>query len=113
MKVKVHIGKNEYSYLTDLLKTYADIVETSEDYPLKRATFKGAGHAIANIIDILDFSLLDNLTLEDCILLGDIYASNYKHAAIGSSARIYWLGAYDEILRLIEKYFDIKLRRDI
>lgn len=109
MRTKKYIGEKEYTYLRHLLKTYGDIVETGNGFPLVQATFKGAGYAISNIVGMLDF---DHLTLEDLIMLGDQYALNYRHARSKPSA-IYWEGAYDEILKLIEKYFDIKLRRDI
>lgn len=112
MKTRKYIGKKEYAYLTHLLKTYANIVETSNGFPLVQETFKGVGYAIANIIDMLDYDSSNHLTLTDLIMRGDQYALNYRSARSKSSA-IYWEAAYDEILILIEKYFNIKLRRDI
>lgn len=112
MGTKKHIGEKEYKYLTGLLKTYANIVEDSDDFPLVKETFKGAGHAISNIVDMLDYTLFDYLTLEHLIRLGDIYINNYRRLTRLPS-RTYWKGAYDEIVDLIEYYFNIKLRRDI
>lgn len=112
MKTRKYIGKKEYRYLTNLQKTYASIVETTAEFPLVRNTFKGAGYAIGNIISLLDYDLLDYLSLKDIIMQGDLYASNYRHA-VTLENRVYWKGSYDEILEIIEKYFDIKLRRDI
>lgn len=112
MEVKKHIGEKEYEYLTGLLKTYAHIVEISEDSPLVKEMFKGAEHAISNIVDMLDYTLIDYLTLEHLIRLGDIYLNNYRHVTRLPS-RTYWKGAYDEIVDLIKYFFDIELRRDI
>lgn len=112
MVAKKHIGEKEYEYLTGLLKTYAHIVEESDDFPLVKETFKGAGHAISNIVDMLDYTLIDYLTLEHLIRLGDIYINNYRRLTRLPS-RTYWKGAYDEIVDLIEYCFNIKLRRDI
>lgn len=112
MRTKKYIGEKEYEYLTGLLKTYANIVEVSDDFPLVQETFKGAGHAISNIVDMLELTLIDYLTLEHFIRLGDIYANNYRHVT-KLSARTYWKGAYDEIVDLIKYFFDIELRRDI
>lgn len=112
METKKYIGEKEYEYLTDLLKTYANIVEDSDDFPLVKETFKGAGHAISNIVDMLDYTLIDYLTLEHLIRLGDIYLNNYRRLTRLPS-RTYWKGAYDEIVDLIEYCFNIKLRRDI
>lgn len=112
MRAKKYIGEKEYKYLTDLLKTYANIVEKSDDFPLVKETFKGAGHAISNIVDMPDFTLIDYLTLEQFIMLGDIYLNNYRRVK-GAPSRAYWKGAYDEIVDLIKYFFDIELRRDI
>lgn len=112
MRTKKHIGEKEYEYLTGLLKTYANIVEDSDEFPLVKETFKGAGHAISNIVDMLDFTLIDYLPLEQFIRLGDIYLNNYQHLKRLPS-RTYWKGAYDEIVDLIKYFFDIELRRDI
>lgn len=112
MATKKHIGEKEYEYLTGLLKTYANIVEDSDDFPLVKETFKGAKHAIGNIVDMLDLTLIDYLTLEHLIRLGDIYLNNYRRLT-RLPARTYWKGAYDEIVDLIEYCFNIKLRRDI
>lgn len=112
MRTKKYIGEKEYEYLTGLLKTYANIVETSDDFPLVKKTFKGAGHAISNIVDMLDLTLIDYLTLEHLIRLGDIYLNNYR-GTTSLISRTYWKGAYDEIVDLIEYFFDIELRRDI
>lgn len=78
MKAKKYIGEKVYEYLTGLLKTYANIVEDSDDFPLVKETFKGAGHAISNIVDMLDYTLINYLTLEHLIMLGDIYINNYR-----------------------------------
>ena len=112
MRTKKYIGEKEYEYLTGLLKTYATIVEESDDYPLVKETFKGAGHTISNIVDMLDYTLIDYLPLEQLIRLGDIYLNNYRHLK-RSPSRTYWKGAYDEIVDLIKYFFDIELRRDI
>jgi hypothetical protein len=112
MRTKKYIGEKEYEYLTGLLKTYANIVEDSDDFPLVKETFKGAGHAISNIVDMLDYTLIDYLTLEHIIRLGDIYLKNYRRLTRLPS-RTYWKGAYDEIVDLIKYFFDIELRRDI
>lgn len=112
MRTKKHIGEKEYVYLTGLLKKYANIVEDSDDFPLVKETFKGAKHAIGNIVDMLDFTLIDYLTLEQFIRLGDIYLNNYQRLTRLPS-RTYWKGAYDEIVNLIKYFFDIELRRDI
>lgn len=112
MEVKKHIGEKEYEYLTGLIKTYAHIVEISDDSPLVKEMFKGAGFAISNIVDMLDYTLIDYLTLEHLIRLGDICLNNYRRLTRLPS-RAYWKGAYDEIVDLIEYCFDIKLRRDI
>lgn len=112
MEAKKHIGTKDYKYLTGLLKTYAHIVETSDDFPLVKQTFKGAKHTIGNIVDMLDFTLIDYLTLEQFIKLGDIYLNNYRRVK-GVHSRAYWKGAYDEIVDLIKYFFDIELRRDI
>lgn len=110
MKTKKYIGKKEYVHLTDLLKTYAHIIEVSDESPLLRKSFQGSKLAIATIMLSLDLSY--TLTLEDCIIFGDMCISCYNQATT-SPDRIYWTSAYNEILTLIEKYFDIKLRRDI
>ena len=73
MRAKKYIGEKEYKYLTDLLKTYKNIVKTSDDFPLVQGTFKGAVHAIGSIVDMLDCTLSGYLTLEYLIRLGDIY----------------------------------------
>lgn len=112
MRTKKYIREKEYEYLTGLLKTYANIVADSEDFPLVKETFKGAGHAISNIVDMLDHTLIDYLTLEHLIRLGDIYLNNYRRLT-RLPTRTYWKGAYDEIVDLIEYCFNIKLRRDI
>lgn len=112
MRTKKHIREKEYEYLTGLLKTYANIVEDSDDFPLVKETFKGAKHTISNIVDMLDFTLIDYLTLEQFIRLGDIYLNNYRHQK-SLPSRTYWKGAYDEIVDLIKYFFDIELRRDI
>lgn len=112
METKKHIGEKEYNYLTGLLKTYANIVEESDDFPVVREMYKGAGHAISNIVDMLDFTLIDYLPLEQLIRLGDIYLNNYRRVKRAPS-RAYWKGAYNEIVDLIKHFFDIKLRRDI
>lgn len=112
MRTKKYIGKKEYEYLTGLLKTYANIVEESDDFPLVHEMYKGAGHAISNIIDMPDITLIDYLPLEQLIRLGDIYLNNYRRVK-GASSRAYWKGAYDEIVDLIKHFFDIELRRDI
>lgn len=112
MRTKKYIGEKEYEYLTGLLKKYANIVEKSDDFPLVKEMFKGAGHAISNIVDMLDFTLIDYLPLEQLIRLGDIYLNNYRRVTRLPS-RTYWKGAYDEIVDLIKYFFDIELRRDI
>ena len=112
MEAKKHIGKKEYEYLTSLLKTCANIAETSDDFPLTKETFKGAGRAISNIVDILDYTLTDYLPLEQIIRLGDIYLNNYR-LVTRLPSRTYWKGAYDAIVDLIKYFFDIELRRDI
>lgn len=112
MITRKYIRTKERAHLADLLKTYESIVETTAEYPLVKETFKGARHAISNIVDILDFTLNHYLFLDYLILLGDIYLDNYRHVTQLSS-RTYWKGAYDEILKMIEKYFYIKLRSDI
>lgn len=112
MEAKKHIGEKDYKYLTDLLKMYANIVEDSDDFPLVKEMFKGARHAISNIVDMLDYTLIDYLTLEQLIRLGDIYLKNYR-LVTRLSSRTYWKGAYDEIVDLIKYFFDIELRRDI
>lgn len=112
MRTKKYIGEKEYEYLTGLLKIYANIVEESDDFPLVKETFKGARHAISNIVDMLDITLIDYLTLEHLIRLDDIYLNNYRRVK-GAPSRAYWKGAYDEIVDLIEYCFNIKLRRDI
>ena len=112
MEAKKHIGIKEHLYLTQLLKTYEYIVETSDDFPLVKETFKGAKHAIGNIIDMLDFTLIDYLTLEQFIRLGDIYLNNYR-LVTRLISQTYWKGAYNEIVDLIKYFFDIELRRDI
>lgn len=112
MEAKKHIGTKDYEYLTGLIKTYANIVEDSDEFPLVKETFKGAGHAISNIVDMLDYTLIDYLTLEHLIRIGDIYLNNYR-CLTGLPSRTYWKGAYDEIVDLIEYCFNIKLRRDI
>lgn len=112
MRAKKYIGEKEYKYLTDLLKTHANIVEKSDDFPLVKAMFMGARHAIGSIVDMLDFTLIDYLSLEQLIRLGDIYLNNYQHLTRLPS-RTYWRGAYDEIVDLIKYFFDIELRRDI
>lgn len=112
MRTKKHIEEKEYEYLTGLLKTYANLVETSDDFPLVKEMFKGARHAISNIVDTLDFTLIDYLTIEQLIRLGDIYLNNYRHLT-SLPSRTYWKGAYDEIVDLIKYFFDIELRRDI
>ena len=112
MKTKKHIGIKEYEYLTGLLKTYKNIVEDSDDFPLVKEMYKGAGHAISNIVDMLDYTLIDYLPLEQFIRLGDIYLKNYLRVKRAPS-RAYWKGAYDEIVDLIKYFFDIELRWDI
>lgn len=112
MRTKKYIGEKEYEYLTGLLKKYANIVEKSDDFPLVKEMFKGAGHAISNIVDMLDFTLIDYLPLEQLIRLGDIYLNNYRRVTRLPS-QTYWKGAYDEIVDLIKYFFDIELRRDI
>ena len=112
MRTKKNIGEKEYEYLTGLLKTYAHIVEASDDFPLVKEMFKGEGHAISNIVDMLDYTSIDYLTLEHLIRLGDIYLNNYRRLTRLPS-RTYWKGAYDEIVDLIKYFFDIELRRDI
>ena len=112
MKTKKYIGKKEYGYLTHLSKTYASIVETSKGYSLLQNTFKGSRYAIHNILDKLYNDFSEYLTLEDLIMWGNSYVLNYRHAA-SLENRVYWEGAYDEILKLIEIFFDIKLRREI
>ena len=112
MRTKKYIGEKEYEYLTGLLKIYANIVEESDDFPLVHEMYKGAGHAISNIVDMLDFTLIDYLPLEQLIRLGDIYLNNYRRVKRAPS-RAYWKGAYDEIVDLIKHFFDIELRRDI
>ena len=112
MEAKTHIEIKEYLYLKQLLKTYEHIVETSDDFPLVKETFKGAKHAISNIVDMLDFTLIDYLQLEQLIMLGDICLNTYQHLTRLPS-RTYWKGAYDEIVDLIKYFFDIELRRDI
>lgn len=112
MEAKKHIGEEEYEYLTGLLKTNAHIVEMSDDFPLLKQMFKGAEHAISNIVDMLDYTLIDYLTLEHIIRLGDIYLKNYR-LVTKLPSRTYWKGAYDEIVDLIKYFFDIELRRDI
>lgn len=112
MEAKKHIGEEEYEYLTGLLKTNAHIVEMSDDFLLLKQMFKGAEHAISNIVDMLDYTLIDYLTLEQLIRLGDIYLKNYQRLTKLPS-RTYWKGAYDEIVDLIKYFFDIELRRDI
>lgn len=111
MRTKKYIGKREYEHLTGLLKTYASIVEESDDFPLVKETFKGAGRVISNIVDMLDITI-DYLPLEQLIRLGDIYLNNYRRVK-GAPSRAYWKGAYDEIVDLIKYFFDIELRRDI
>lgn len=110
MKTKKHIGEKEYVRLTDLLKTYAHIIEMSDESPLMRKAFQGSKLAIATIMLSLDQSY--TLTLENCVIFGNVCVSRYNQATT-SPDRIYWLSAYNEIFQLIEKYFDIKLRRDI
>jgi hypothetical protein len=112
MRTKKYIGEKEYEYLTGLLKTYANIVEDSDDFPLVKETFKGAGHAISNIVDMLDFTLINFLPIDQLIRLGNIYLNNYR-LATSLPSRTYWKGAYDEIVDLIKYFFDIELRRDI
>ena len=112
MKAKKYIGEKEYEHLTDLLKTYANIGETSDNFPIAQEMFEGAGHAISNIVDMLDFTLIDYLPLEQLIRLGDIYLNNYRHLK-SLHSRTYWKGAYDEIVDLIKYFFDIEIRRDI
>lgn len=112
MRAKKYIGEKEYKYLTDLLKTYANIVEKSDDFPLVKVMFMGARHAIGSIVDMLDYTLIDYLPLEKLIGLGDIYINNYRRLARLPS-QTYWKGAYDEIVDLIKYFFDIELRRDI
>lgn len=112
MRTKKYIGTKEYEYLTGLLKTYANIVEDSDDLPLVRETYKGAGYVIGNIVNMLDFTLIDYLTIEQLIMMGDIYLNNYRRLK-KSPSRTYWKGAYDEIVDLIKHFFDIELRRDI
>lgn len=112
METKKHIGEKEHEYLTGLLKTYVNIVETSDDFPLVKETFKGAGYAISNIVDMLDYTLIDYLKLEQLIRLGDIYLNNYR-LVTRLPFRTYWKGAYDEIVNLIKYFFDIELREDI
>lgn len=112
METKKHIGEKEYNYLTGLLKTYANIVEMSADSPLVKEMFKGARHAISNILDILYYSIINYLTLEQLIRMGDIYLNNYRRLT-SLPSRTYWKGAYDEIVDLIKYFFDIELRRDI
>lgn len=112
MRTKKYIGEKEYEYLTGLLKKYANIVEKSDDFPLVKEMFKGSGHAISNIVDMLDFTLIDYLPLEQLIRLGDTYLNNYRRVTRLPS-RTYWKGAYDEIVDLIKYFFDIELRRDI
>ena len=107
MRTKKYIGEKEYEYLTGLIKTYAHIVEMSDDSPLVKETFKGAKHAISNIVDMLDFTLIDYLPLEQIIRLGDIYLNNYRCVKKAPS-RAYWKGAYDEIVDLI-KYFFVEI----
>ena len=112
MEAKKHIGIKEYLYLKQLLKTYAHIVEMSDDSPLVKEMFKGTGHAISNIVDMLDITSIDYLPLEQLIRSGDIYLNNYRRVK-GAPSRAYWKGAYDEIVDLIKYFFDIELRRDI
>lgn len=108
MEAKKHIGEKEYEYLTGLLKTYANIVEESDDFPLVKEAFKGAGHAISNIVDMLDLTLIDYLTLEHLIRLGDMYLNNYRHLK-SLHSRTYWKGAYDKIVDLIKDFLILKL----
>lgn len=103
MRTKKYIGEKENEYLTGLLKTYANIVEDSDDFPLVKETFKGARHAISNIVDMLDYTLIDYLTLEHIIRLGDIYLNNYRRVK-GAPSRAYWKSAYDEIVDLIKHF---------
>lgn len=113
MKTKKYIEEKDYTELTNLSKTYGRIAKRTGDKFLGlRITFRGARYAICNILGILDYDSSNYLTIEDLIKLGDLYALNYRQSTAVYDL-VYWRGAYDEILKLIEKYFDIKLRSEI